>query len=163
MYYYFNTFFVFSILGYFLETLLHPNYESGILNGYWTPIYGIGVVIILLIDKLLRKKIKVNRFIYPIILFICCSIVLAVTEVIGGYLIQLIFKRIFWDYKYHKFNIGIYTSLEMATTWGITSIIVIYLLKSIINFIVPKIPKLITNILLILFITDILYKISTLF
>lgn len=160
MYYYLNAFFIFSIIGHFLESVLHPSYESGILNGYWTPIYGIGVVVILLINKVLKEKLKVSKYFYPFILFITCSIVLAIIELIGGHLIQFLFKRVFWNYKYQKFNIGIYTSLEMAIVWGIASIVTVYILKPIIDFVVPKIPKVITNILLILFITDILYKIS---
>jgi len=163
MYYYINIFFLFSILGHFIESVFTTSYESGILVGYWTPIYGIGVCIILLINSFLKKKFKLSKWIYPIILFLVFSIVLALTELAGGYLIQFIFNRVFWNYKNHKFNIGLYTSLEMAFIWGIASLVVVYLLKPIIDFIVPKIPKFITWILSILFIVDILYKLSTLF
>lgn len=163
MYYYLNVFFIFSILGHFIESIFTTGYESGILVGYWTPIYGVGVTIILLINSFLKKKFNLSKWLYPIILFLSCAVILAIIELAGGYLIQFVFNRVFWNYKYHQFNIGLYTSLEMASVWGISSLVVVYLIKPIIDFIVPKIPKFITWILSILFITDILYKLSTLF
>ncbi len=99
--YYINVFFIFSILGHLLESTLHPSYESGILYGYWTPIYGVGVVLILLINRFIKNKFKLSKWVYPIILFISCSLILAGIELIGGYLIQYIFKRVFWNYEYH--------------------------------------------------------------
>ena len=163
MYYYINTFFLFSILDHFLESFLNPNYDSGILNGYWTPIYGLGVVIILIISKIIKKYINVSKWIYPLILFIISSIALATIEVTGGYLIQEIFNRVFWNYKSHNFNIGLYTSLEMAIIWGVSSLIIIYLIKPILDKFILKIPKFISWILIFLFIVDILYKVSTIF
>lgn len=163
MYYYLNTFFIFSILGHFLESFFSTNYDSGILAGYWTPIYGIGVIIILILNSFLHKKINVPKLLYPFVLFICCGLCLAITEVIGGYLIQIVFNRVFWNYKNHHFNFGLYTSLEMALVWGFSSLVVVYLLKPIIDFIVRRIPKFITWILCGLFIIDVLYKLSTIF
>ena len=55
--YYIKYFFITSILGFFLETIVCTNYESGILYGPWTPIYGIGSIIIIYVsDKILKKK-----------------------------------------------------------------------------------------------------------
>ena len=163
MYYYVNTFFLFSILGHFIESTLNPNYTSGILAGYWTPVYGFGVVIILIISKILKKYIRSSKWLYAFLLFISCGIVLSITEIIGGYLIEIIFNRVFWNYQSHKFNIGLYTSLEMALLWGISSLVIIYLIKPILDKFILKIPKSISIILVILFIVDILYKVSTLF
>ena len=163
MYYYINVFFLFSILGHCLESFLFPSYDSGILAGYWTPVYGFGVVLILLINLVLKKYVKVNKWLYPLILFISCGIILSIIEMIGGYLIELIFNRVFWNYKYHKFNIGLYTSLEMALVWGISSLGVVYLIKPILDKFILKIPKFISWVLIFLFIVDILYKVSTIF
>lgn len=161
MYYYVNIFFLFSIIGHFLETTLNPSYDSGILFGYWTPIYGIGVILIIMINIFLKKYINVSKWLYPAILFITSGIILSLIEMIGGYLIQLIFHRVFWNYKYHSFNIGLYTSLEMACIWGLSSLVVIYLIKPIVDKFIFKIPRFISLILVFLFIVDVLYKIST--
>ena len=163
MYYYINIFFLFSIIGHFIESTLYPNYNSGILVGYWTPIYGFGTILILIINNLLKKNLRVSKFIYPLILFISCGVILSFMEMIGGYLIQLIFNKVFWNYKYHKFNIGLYTSLEMALVWGLSSLGVVYLIKPIVDRFILKIPKFVSLILIFLFILDILYKISTIF
>ena len=46
MYYYLNYFFIFSIIGHLIESLLvlifDWNFKSGYLYGYWTPVYGLG-------------------------------------------------------------------------------------------------------------------------
>ena len=43
--YYVNTFFLFSILGHFIEDFFYVTKDSGIFFGWWTPIYGIGVLV----------------------------------------------------------------------------------------------------------------------
>lgn len=60
-----------------------------------------------------------------------------------------------WNYINHKFNIGRYTSLEISLIWGLSSILVIYFIKPLIDKFINKIPKIITYILIVLFIIDI--------
>ena len=63
--YYLNYFFIFSIFGHLYETLLFKIVEekgtSGFLYGYWTPVYGVGVVLILFISNHLFKTLKLNK------------------------------------------------------------------------------------------------------
>lgn len=153
MYYYLNYFFLFSIIGHFIESFFYKSGNSGILLGWWTPIYGIGILIILIIFKMLNK-INSKNYIKVILLFFICSILLSNIEALGGYLIKLIFKKELWDYSNQMFNIGKYTSLEMATVWGISSILFAYILKPLTDKIVMLIPKCLTFILTILFIID---------
>lgn len=153
MYYYLNYFFLFSIIGHFIESFFYESGNGGILLGWWTPIYGIGIIIILIIFKMLNK-INSKNYIKGILLFFICSILLSSIEALGGYLIKLIFKKELWDYSNHMFNIGKYTSLEMATVWGISSILFAYILKPLTDKIVMLIPKCLTFILTILFIID---------
>ena len=150
--YYLNYFFTFSIIGHFIETFFYSNGESGILIGYWTPIYGIGVVTILLIIKLLNK-LKLNNILKLLFLFLISSIILSLMEILGGYLIKWIFHKVMWDYTNHKYNIGTFTSLEMALVWGLSSIL-IYFIKPFTDKIISKIPKYLTYILVLLFIID---------
>lgn len=153
--YYLNYFFIFSIIGHVLETFVYYNGESGILFGPWTPVYGIGVFIILLIHKFLDKNTK-NKYLKPFLLFVLSSILLSAVEAIGGYLIEYLFHITFWDYSYLKFHIGKYIALEMALVWGICSIVVIYIIKSLIDKIIGKIPKYLTYLLTILIIIDLI-------
>ena len=111
--YYINYFFVFSFIGHILENFVYQNKDSGILYGIWTPIYGIGILIIFLIYNILNK-FKLNKYLKPILLFLSCGLVLSIIEGISGYLIESIFHTIFWDYSKFNFNIGKYMALEIA-------------------------------------------------
>jgi len=150
--YYINYFFIFSFLGHILESLFFN--KSGILLGWWTPIYGIGCVLILIIHKFI-DKLKVKNFTKGLLLFFMCLIILTIIEAIAGYSIEFIFNITFWDYSNYKFNIGKYIALESSLIWGIGSIILIYLIKPFLDKIIGKIPKYLTYLLIILFMLDI--------
>lgn len=154
--YYINYFFIFAIIGHFIETVFVPNFTSGILYGWWTPVYGFGTILILLIGKIIDKfNLKGKRIFKIFITYLTCMIILSLIELIGGYLIKFIFDTEIWNYEHHKFNIGSYISLEMANIWGIAGIFVLYVLKPIIDKLEKYIPKWITYILMILFIIDV--------
>ena len=153
--YYLNIFFIFSILGHVLENFVYVHVDSGILYGFWTPIYGTGVLFILLINHIL-KKFNINKYIHPILLFIFSAVILSTLEYISGTVIEFLFGRIFWDYSSQKFHIGRYTSLKMCLLWGLGSILTIYILLPLLDKMIKKIPKFITYILVFLFITDLI-------
>jgi len=144
-----------SIIGHIIEVVFHSNGDSGILLGYWTPIYGIGAIIILIVNKYVNK-IKLNRFLKILTLFLVSSIILSLIEVWSGYLIKWLFNKDLWNYSNHKFNIGKYTSLEISILWGISSIILIYLLKPFIDKFISKIPKFLSYIFILIFIIDLI-------
>lgn len=155
--YYINYFFIFSIIGHFIETVFVPNFNSGILYGWWTPVYGFGIILILLIEKLINKINLKGKLIFKILItYLTAMILLSLIELLGGYLIKIIFNEELWNYEKHKFNIGPYISLEMANMWGIASILVIYVLKPIFDKIEKLIPKYLTYSLILLFIGDII-------
>lgn len=158
--YYINYFFIFSILGHFIESFFYSSGDSGILYGYWTPIYGIGTIIILLINKFI-EKFNLNKILKIILLFVGSMIILSSIEVLGGYLIKWIFNKELWDYSNHKFNIGKYTSIEMSLIWGLSSILLIYFIKPIVDKIISKIPRFFSYILIILMIIDLLSTVIT--
>lgn len=143
-----------SIIGHFIESFFASNGDSGILLGYWTPIYGIGCIITLVINKCV-DKLNVRRFYKIITLFISYMIILSTIEVIGGYLIEWIFNKELWDYTNHKFNIGKYTSLEMGLLWGFASLFFICFIKTIVDKFINKIPKIISYVCITLFFIDI--------
>ncbi len=154
MYYYINIFFLYSILGHIIETLFYTigSGESGILYGYWTPVYGIGAAIILLFYNLFLNK-KYNGFKKYLYLFLFSAISLTGIEWLGGVLIEKIFGVIFWSYENLPFNIGDYISIEMALVWGVASLLIVFL-RPFFDYIEKKIPRFITWIMMILFIID---------
>lgn len=156
--YYLNCFFVYSVLGHILETIItlitHTNFKSGILNGWWTPVYGIGAVTILFVSEYLFKNLHMNRVWETIIVFFVVAIVLSTLEALGGVLIEKMFGLTFWNYNNHKYHIGKFISLEMAITWGVASIIFIYVIHPLLKGLINKIPSWLTIMLAILFIMD---------
>ena len=153
--YYINYFFIMSIFGHFIESFFYTKGNSGILLSYWTPIYGIGTIIILIINKYI-KKFKINKILKVFLLFILSALILSFTEVLGGYLIKWIFNKNLWDYSNHKFNIGKYTSLEMSLVWGLSSILFTTLIKPCVDKIIIRIPKIISYMCITLFIIDLI-------
>lgn len=155
--YYINTFFINSIIGFLFETIwctiLGWNSNSGILYGPWTPVYGIGCIIIIIIYDWLNKKLE-NKFSKFVIFAIITPILLSSIEMIGGYIIEAIFNQTFWDYSDHKFNIDKYASLEMTLIWLIAAFFYIFVLRKIIDKFIYYISKQLTYILIFLFITD---------
>lgn len=158
--YYINTFLFYSIIGHMIENIIYSKVDSGILYGYWTPIYGFGCLVILFIFLIISKKIK-NKFIRPVILFFSCALILGMLELFGGIFIEKVFGRIFWDYSEQAFSIFKYTSLKMMFLWGIFSVLFIYIINPYLSIIIKKIPRLISLILAFLFIFDLIYTLIT--
>lgn len=156
--YYLNCFFIYSIFGYFIETIISfitkSGFKSGILTGIWTPVYGIGAITILFVSNYLFKNLHMPRILETIIMFLVIGIILSFLEALGGVLIEKIFGEVFWDYSSHKFHIGHYISLEMTLVWSVASIIFIYLIHPLLEGLIRKIPSWITIMLIILFILD---------
>lgn len=153
---YLNYFFFYSIVGHFMESIIYlfENGKSGILYGYWTPIYGIGCVLLLfLYDHFISKtkKIYLNIFFIGFIL-------LSIIEWIGGTLIEKIFHKVFWSYHDLRFHLGNYISLEISLIWAFLSMVVVYLKKHL-DFYMKKVPVYITIIFLILFFGDVFFTI----
>ena len=87
----------------------------------------------------MRDNIKRNGSMYYFLwLFILCSILLTISEFLGGVFIDKVFDLTLWDYSDHLFNFGKYISLEMMMVWGISSVVFIILLKKVSDKIVKK-------------------------
>ena len=157
--FYINIFLCFSIFGYLFETIcsyiFKSGFNSGILYGPWTPLYGFGVIIIMLLSNKIFESLHLNKVVETIIIFVVITIVLTVLEWLGGVLIENLFHITFWDYSNYKYHIGKYISLEMSLVWGIGSIILIYLVLPWSLNLIKKIPLFITIILSFLFLVDI--------
>ena len=155
-----NCFFVYSIIGFIIEGLftliVSGKFSSGILYGPWTPVYGFGAILTIVISKKIFKNMHKSRFIETIVTFIVLTVTLTFIEWLGGILIENLFHETLWNYKDYKYNIGKYIALEMSLVWGIVSIFIIYFVKPIIDKLEKKIPKFITIIFATLFIIDLI-------
>ena len=131
-----------------LENFTYSKIDSGILYGYWTPIYGIGVLLMILTFNIISKYVN-NKILRIFVLFISSFLTLGTLEFFGGLLIENLFGRVFWDYSNQNFNIGK------------ASVIVVYLINPFVVLFLKKIPKSITLTLAFLFIFDLIYTLIT--
>ena len=158
--YYLNTFLIYSILGFLLETIrsffVNSKFTSGIMYGPWTPIYGLGIVLVILISNYLFSHLHLSRWVETFITFIIITIVLTLLEWIGGVLIEKIFHVVFWDYSKEALSIGKYISLSKSLIWGVGSIIFIYVLKPLLEGVIKRVPVPVTVILTLLMLSDLI-------
>lgn len=156
--YYINCFFVYSIFGYFFETFLSKikniDFSSGILFLPWTPIYGFGSIIILLISNFVFNYFYISKWKEVLIVFFIVIIILTLIELLGGFLIEKIFNIVFWDYKDYQYHIGKYIAVEVSFIWGFMSILFIYFIHPLFYNLIIIIPFFITYFLIILFFID---------
>ncbi len=160
MFYYFNCFFVYSILGFLLESFIYfvngYSGNSGIFYGPWTPVYGFGAIIIIVVTKLIFQNIKGKRLLKLFSVFLIVTVLLSVIEFLGGNLIEYLFHTVFWDYSSHKYHLGKYVALDMSLLWGAMSVFFIYCIQPWMNKFIRKIPYFVTCILITGFVIDII-------
>ena len=123
-----------------LKTFLFHNMNNGIMHGPWIPVYGFGCCLIIAIMRFVFNRIKVNRVVKIFLVFLISFFVLTILEFIGGFLIEKIFNRVFWDYSDLKFNFCHYIALEISLVWGVMSLFIIYVVKPFVDLIIKKIP-----------------------
>lgn len=131
---------------------------SGFMTGPITPIYGIGVLVILVINKYILEKINTNKIIKIILSFLIFAILLTIIEFIGGLLLDKILNVELWNYTNKKYNIGKYICLELSLVWGIFSLIFIYIVKPFMDRFIKRVPKKATYLFLFIFFIDLLYS-----
>ncbi|MCM1052643.1 MAG: putative ABC transporter permease [Ruminococcus sp.] len=160
--FYINIFFIYSFLGFLFENglslVMNTNFNSGVLYGPWTFIYGIAIFVIMIYDKFL-KQFKLNKWLEVLLLYLGVTVLMTLIEFSGGMLIEKLFHVVYWDYINLKFNFGHYIALEISLLWGLFATFVNYLLAPIINKLAKKIPVYITIIFIVLFVTDIIITI----
>ncbi len=158
--YYVNIFFIFSFIGFLFENVLNiftnDNFNSGVLYGPWTFIYGIGVLLMVIVYKFLQQ-FHLKKWKEVVLFYIIITIVMTLVEFSGGMLIETIFHRTYWDYTNMRFNYGKYICLEVSLAWGLLATFITYLVLPFINKIEKKIPWFVSVGLIILFIVDIIF------
>lgn len=161
--YYINCFFLYSILGFLLESFIYKfinsSNHSGFLYGPITPIYGIGALIIIIVNTKLIDKLKLNKVFKIFLQFIIFMILLTVIEFLGGYLLKKILNIELWNYSNKEYNIGKYIRLELAIIWGIMGVIASYVIIPFFSKFIKKIPKKATYIIIFIFIIDLLFTV----
>lgn len=159
MYYYINSFYLYGIIGYLFENILslvtRGSFMDNILYEPVKPIYGFGVVIIIMLERLVFNRFKMRKLYKIIAVFLLSTLVLTGLEQLTGVLMEAIFHKAFWDYTDMYFNFGKYISLEVSLIWGVMSVIFVLFIQPFFDKIIKKIPVWFSNIMIIITITDI--------
>lgn len=161
MSYYINSFYLYGFIGFLFENILSlitkGKFINNILYEPVKPVYGLGIVIIIILERFIFNRFEMKRCLKILCLFISTVVVLTVLEQLTGMLLQGVFHKSYWDYSDMKFNFGKYISLEVSLIWGVMSIVFLYILKPFFDKILKKIPVWFSNIMIIITITDICF------
>lgn len=156
-----NSFIIYSILGYLFElvvTIVFGNkIGSGILYGPYTPIYGIGILLLYsLFDKFKYIKSKFKKY---FVMFFSSFVILTFLELIGGELIKTLYDMELWNYSKLPLSLNRYISLEVSVFWSVGIIFLYRYFKDVTDNLSKKIPKSLSLIvLLIMFIDFIIFN-----
>lgn len=152
---YFVLFLIYAFIGWTFEVILSlvtkkKFINRGFLIGPYCPIYGVGVLFVIL---LLRNYLD-----RPFGLFILSMVICSIVEYTGNFLLEKIFKTSWWDYSSKKFNINDRICLETIIPFGGGCLLIMYIVNPFLLKLLNSIPLTILNIiaiiLLILFIID---------
>ena len=143
--YYINSFFLFSLFGFIMESdvykISNSVRHSSIFYGPITTVYGFGILSLLLLDKFILRKIHCNKILKIFITFILCVIVLSTIEYIGGNVLHLLFNIDMWDYSNKYIHFGKYLCLDLCLLWGVFGILYLYVIKKYTDKIISVIPR----------------------
>ena len=154
-------FLIYAFLGWALEVAfaagkLREFVNRGFLNGPVCPIYGCGVLLLVIVLTPLRQSY--------ILLFLGAFILASAIEFITGFLLEELFHNKWWDYSDRKFNICGYVCPLFSVLWGLGCIVVLKVIHPaiyrLIRF-VPELPGVIVLIILsIVFMADLVITVA---
>lgn len=103
--------------------------NRGFLNGPFCPIYACGALLIVYFLEPIRDK--------QLLVFLVSILITSIIEFLAGWLLEVIFKKRWWDYSDRNFNLCGYICLEFSVLWGLVSFVALYGLH-------PQITKLVS-------------------
>ena len=130
-------FFIYSFLGWLLETLLCSFQERrfinrGFLNGPFCPIYGCAVSLMLILLIPVRDSLD-NTVIAVLVIFFSCAVLATVTEYFISWIMEKLFKARWWDYSHIKFNINGRVNVIISVIWGGLATLLLYCLQPLLD------------------------------
>jgi len=116
-------FFFYAFAGWVMETcycsFLQRKYVArGFLYGPICPIYGVGVLMMILFFKPLTGS--------PVLFYVTAVVVMSAWEYLVGWFLETTTHVKYWDYSHIKFNLHGRICLPISLTWGVLSYVVIF-------------------------------------
>lgn len=124
-------FMIYSFLGWVLEVIYHAVSQGivvnrGFLNGPVCPIYGFGMIVILLLLNTLFPGGSAN--VHGALLFGFGIVLASAVELFGGWALDKIFHARWWDYSDEPFNLNGYICPKFSIYWGLGTVIAVRML-----------------------------------
>ena len=124
-------FLIYSFLGWVLEVVYHAASQGtvvnrGFLNGPVCPIYGFGMIIIILLLNTLFPEGAAG--VHGALLFLFGLVLATVVELFGGWALDRVFHARWWDYSDRPFNLNGYICPEFSLYWGLGTVFAIRIL-----------------------------------
>lgn len=140
-------FIVYSFLGWCAEVVFAAGKSGafvnrGFLNGPFCPIYGFGVLFVIF----LLEPVRDNLF----LMFVGSVLVTSLIELIGGYVLEKLFRHRWWNYSDMPLNIGGYICLLFSLMWGLACLVITDRIHPLVETLVNLIPPFVGCILLAL-------------
>ena len=122
-------FLIYSFIGWVIEVAFHAVtlgkvVNRGFLNGPICPVYGFGMLLVLMIYYLLpvsEETLEVNAW----LVFITGAIFTTLVELIAGWALDKLFHARWWDYSDMPLNLHGYICLAFSIIWGIAVMIAV--------------------------------------
>lgn len=140
-------FIIYSFLGWTVEVSyqtikLKKFINRGFLNGPWCPVYGFGMLSILLFLYDFHDNI--------LLLFLGAFFLTSLLEFITGWALERIFNKKWWDYSDEPFNIKGYVALFFSLRWGLGVLLIIKIIHPLLHFLVGFLDNFLGHIFLVL-------------
>ena len=107
--------------------------NRGVLNGPVCPIYGFGVLIVLLVLEPVKDNLA--------LLFFGSMVLTSALEFFIGFIMEQFFHDKWWDYSENPFNIKGYICLEFSLVWGAACVLVVDVIHPMIFKLICAIPE----------------------
>lgn len=124
----------YSFIGWVVEVVFHAVtmgkiINRGFLNGPVCPIYGTGMLGVLMISNLtssaLEKAGVTSGSVRQLCIFAGGSLFATIVELAGGWILDKLFHARWWDYSKRRFNLNGYICLEFSILWGLGILFVV--------------------------------------
>lgn len=131
--------------------------NRGFLNGPYCPIYGCGVLAVVVALTPLKHNL--------LLLFIGSLLLTSALEFLTGFILEKAFHNQWWDYSDEPFNIKGYVCLKFSVMWGLACVFIMCIIHPMIYSFIRWIPFPVGVACLILimvcFLVDIIVTVST--
>lgn len=122
IYQYILYFFIYAVLGWVAEVAFaavkeHRLVNRGFLNGPLCPIYGFGMVAMLLLLAPWPDSLPA--------VFLGGMVITTAIEWLAGWILYKLFRARWWDYSSMPFNLGGFVCLPFSLLWGAASVVML--------------------------------------